>query len=342
MLKFEDSDVERMYQTYRMVRKLVYEEATRPSDHSLSLHGSNKELFSTRVRALCADSNIEKFLKMDRDAAILYVWHHLWSKIRYAGFKAATASAEIEDIKDIFDDVDGFSNPDWDIYPESGRYVSASRSGQMIQHYYQNTGPFEGRLTVKKAEKIRKTVRVARSFCSFINESKDRHPIEFLTAGKDISDVWGVQDCLNAHGYTGELTQLHVMMDLGFTVIKPDIVINRLFLDWGWLNIANAKIPFDLSHDDLEGKGKYGQQYQYTKKDNYRRLIDLAIAISRRVNPSELQEDIGWVTENPLREIDIFIVKFGQKPDRFWGLTKRLADTVEIVPGVKWKSLPPT
>jgi hypothetical protein len=56
----------------------------------------------------------------------------------------------------------------------------------------------------------------------------------------------------------------------------------------------------------------------------YKPVIDLARRIVRDVDRNALIEDIGWATNNPLREFDIFVVKAGQKPEREFGVEQQL------------------
>ena len=56
----------------------------------------------------------------------------------------------------------------------------------------------------------------------------------------------------------------------------------------------------------------------------YRPVIELARAIVAATDRYDLIEDIGWSTDNPLREFDIFVVKYGQKPERGIGIQRTL------------------
>jgi hypothetical protein len=158
-----------------------------------------------------------------------------------------------------------------------------------------------------------------------MNRKSENTPIlNFITNGYSAEDVWGVHGHLMSIGYRSDLTVLHCMMDLGFQVIKPDIVISKLFLEWGWLHKMTPGLPLDISYDDLRGQGKYGSRYQYTSERMYKPSINLArqiIAITKR---DDLESDIGWVTDNPIREFDIFTVKYGQKPEKDFGIERTL------------------
>ena len=56
----------------------------------------------------------------------------------------------------------------------------------------------------------------------------------------------------------------------------------------------------------------------------YRRFIDLAPVVVDHVSREDLKTDIGWGTNNPIREFDLFLVKFGQKPETEFGIVRTL------------------
>ena len=163
-----------------------------------------------------------------------------------------------------------------------------------------------------------------RSFKRYFDEHPNAPALDFVTQNLSQDDTWAVHDQLLAGGYKADLTALHFMMDAGFQVIKPDLVISRLFLDWGWLHQAISSIPADLKREDLEGKGKYASRFLYTKPIIYKPIINLAQDIVQGINENERVADIGWATTNPIREFDIFVVKAGQLPEKEFGIERRL------------------
>ena len=56
----------------------------------------------------------------------------------------------------------------------------------------------------------------------------------------------------------------------------------------------------------------------------YKPVIDLARGIVSDLDVGTLVADIGWATNNPMREFDIFVVKAGQLPEREFGVERRL------------------
>jgi hypothetical protein len=239
-----------MSEHYRSVRKAVYEQATVPLDGSMRAHELNKETFRKRVTDLCNNANLDHYRGYSTDSASR-IWRCLWRINRYAGIKNTIASKEISDIAFIFDDYEVFSKQSWDI-EANGHCLK--RAGADAQHFLNRDGPFKGCQTVGNIPKLRKIVSVARALKGFLTTKSATTPVlDFITGGNSISDVWAVHKRLMEIGYTSDLTALHFMMDLGFPVIKPDIVISRLFLDWGWLHKVVPTLPADLSPEDLRG-----------------------------------------------------------------------------------------
>jgi len=315
-------DLEKKYKQYRNIRKLVWNEATHTTNSRQ--HDLNKAALKENICRLCQRSDISAF-KVNSVNTKNLVWRHIWTKIRYAGIKAEIASKEINDISHIFDNYEGFCQPEWDIeieWNKKSRKHVLVHGGDCINNFLSRSGIFYGKQTVGNLVKLNKTVRLARAYSEHV---KEREPLDFVTGGKAADKVWPVHSHLQEIGYTSDLTALHLMMDLGFQVIKPDIVISRLFLTLGWLQDVIPNLPQDLTRDDLVGKGNYQSKYQYTKPIVYKPVIDLTRKIISCGSQEELQGDIGWVTDNPIREFDIFMVKFGQEPEKHWGLTKNLS-----------------
>jgi len=194
-------------------------------------------------------------------------------------------------------------------------------------------GVFRNRQTIGNVPKLSKIVSVARQLKEFLEKKEHTAPVlSFVINGFDEEDVWAIHEHLMSIGYRSNLTVLHFMMDIGFQVIKPDIVITKLFLEWGWLQKIITGIPHDLTVGDLKGKGKYGQKFKYTNSKVYKPVIDLARRITKLTKQESLRDDIGWVTDNPIREFDIFIVKYGQQPESDFGIERTLFNSEYSIP----------
>lgn len=321
------NDVHEMSELYRKTRKAVYEEATRPLSNNPDIHRKNKERLKKSVGKLCDDADLKKYRGTDKNTATA-IWHHLWTKNRYAGIKTQIATTEIIDIESIFDDYEIFSREDWNI-KTSGHTVI--RGGHQVHDFLNRTGHFLNKQTIGNVPKLVKIVSVARLLIDFLNNKDASTPVlDFIKNSYSDEDVWAIHGHLMDIGYRSDLTVLHFMMDLGFPVIKPDIVISKIFLDWGWLHKKIPGLPKDLSFKDLQGKGKYGQRFKYTSEKMYKPAINLAREIILKTKQEDLEKDIGWVTGNPIREFDIFLVKYGQQPEKEFGIERTLYEATTI------------
>lgn len=306
-----DLTLDDMVRQYRAIRKQVWNEATGSENRP-----DNQKKVRERVLSVCDNA------RLDRYAAPDALWAKMWRTIRYAGIKASIASREIGELATHFDDYRAFVSPDWD---EPG---ATNASGGRLWTAFMSSSPqaFPAGRRVRNRHKLRKTVRVARALSSFV-ERNPGVPATKLFAPVGETEPWrAVHQRLHDLGYTGKLTALHLMMDLGLPVVKPDIVLTKLFLAWGWLHAPgltsrHEPLPSDLSFNDLKGRFLYGDPFMYE------RVIDLAVQLEVRLAATNqgLREDIGWVSSSPLRELDIFIVKYGQEPDPEWGVTQSLA-----------------
>jgi len=309
---------------YRQIRKEVFQKATWSVEPSV--HHRNRMTLAGRIVGLCTGADLALYRDNER-AAQQALWDHLWIKIRYAGIRAKLATDEVATIYPMFSQWEQFADPGWDIDLDGWKVVQA---GDNVRHFLARTGPFAHTLAIGNVHKLRRTIGLARAYSAHLAHGKP--PLAFLTADHAASDVWGVHAHLQSIDYRRDITALHLMSDVGFDVIKPDIVISKLFYALGWLG-AIVDLPGDFTARDLVGKGKYGSRYLYTGRSMYRPIIDLARAVAATVARDDLVADIGWVTNNPLREFDIFMVKFGQMPEPTWGITRNLAREVDTGKG---------
>jgi hypothetical protein len=228
-----------------------------PFDKSKATHDGSKSKLRAKFQEVCGDADLSRYAGSNRETG-QKIWRHLWRKNRYAGIMAKIASKEISDIAFLFDDFTVFSNPTWDIVAKGHQLVSA---GPDVQHFLKRTGPFSACQTIGNLPKLQKIVAVARSLNRFLESKSPEVPVlNFLTNGASIDTVWSIHEHLLSIGYTSDLTALHFMMDLGFQVIKPDVVISRQFLEWGWLHLIIPSLPRDLSVTDIEGTRSYTSQ----------------------------------------------------------------------------------
>ena len=107
------------------------------------------------------------------------------------------------------------------------------------------------------------------------------------------------------------------MMELGFWVIKPDIVMTKLFHRGGFLN--------NLNEDQILDKNDKNK-YKYTNKTVYKEMINVGRKIADQIEKDlKPKNQLGRLAEkNIIRALDLFLVKFGQEPDPKCGITRNL------------------
>jgi hypothetical protein len=305
---------ERMFEEFREIRKRVWFEATEgKSENQRKLRETVVELSTTASLDSWRTSALDVRDKL---------WKQFIEKIFYAGFEAAKVNAALGDIYRVFGNYKALCSPDWDVRVRYGRL--SPDSGRLVREYFENRSGKK----ILHPTKIRKTVKVARFFSGYFEKHPEAIALSILTQGEESDDVWLVSDGLARVGLTGQLTQLHLMMDLGFNCIKPDIVISRLVLAMGWLAHFSKELPADLQEADLRGTGKYRTRFQYTNSVVIRPIVSLARAFASTMQEERetLENDIGWVSSNLIREFDIFMVSYGQRPDQSAGIVTQLAE----------------
>lgn len=313
MTTFPDISLDAMVSSYRKIRIAVHDRATEPVQPDVGAHARNQELLKEKMLQTCTEASLDRY----RDPG--HLWEKMWRVIRYAGFKASIASVEISHLAPHFDDFNRFIGAEWD--PPEGSAYKEFLSPQS-QRFPERR--------VRNRHKLRKTVNVARLLAAHCQKhvGAEQDAMRFITGDADRA-VWRtIHARLLDLGYTADLTALHLMMDTGFHVVKPDIVLTRLMLAWGWLHASvgaegHPPLPTNMTLRDIQTKSGL----QYTRSNMYSRVIDLAVRIAARLDKlkSELEGDIGWVSDNSLRELDLFIVKYGQEPDSTWGVARNLA-----------------
>jgi hypothetical protein len=316
--------IQEMTMHYRYIRAKVYEDATRPLNNSTDDHLINQAKLRNEIETTCLNADLKLYVGADKQAA-LKIWHHLWTKNRYGGMRAAWANDEIKSLAAIFDNYEIFSDSSWDIEVDDQRAQNKRGSfykkpvllhgGQQTRDFLAKRGQFAGKPVKGKLSKLCILVSIARQLKVFMETKQRSAPVlDYVTGGS--TDIWNIHQHLLRIGYRGDLTALHFMMDLGFDVMKPDVVITALFLEWGWLHCIIPALPGNFSANDLKR--------MYTKPDIYKPVIELSRVIAKSARQDDLQDDIGWVTNNALREFDLFVVLYGQKPDKKLGIIRKL------------------
>lgn len=98
------------------------------------------------------------------------------------------------------------------------------------------------------------------------------------------------------HLHTGFATALHILMDIGLPVVKPDTCMIRLFSALGLT--GELEVPSRISMTDALCTD----------------VVRAAAAVTVEYR------DMAWNASNPLRELDIVMVKFVQAAGRTEGI----------------------
>ena len=304
-----------MFDEFRDIRRRVWSEATRGERE-------NQRKLREMVVGLSNTAKLDVWRTNDLEVRA-ELWRQITEKIFYAGFDAAKVNASLEDIHRTFGHYQSLCSHDWDVRL-NGRRLSPD-SGRLVLDYFED-GCQGCQKKIRHPLKVRKTVTVARFFTEYFEKHPEAIALSFVTQEVESDDVWLLSDNLAAVGLTGQLTQLHLMMDVGFNCIKPDIVISRLVLEKGWLAHSSDGLPADLTEADLRGKGKYRSKFHYTNSVVIKPIVNLARAFATKMQEERetLEKDIGWVSDNLIREFDIFMVSYGQRPDSSVGIMIRL------------------
>jgi hypothetical protein len=267
---------------FERIRAAVFTEATRPSPYDAVGHAENQAQFTKRLDDLCKSAHLRADMTTDE------LWWHVWTKIRYAGFKAAFVSGEIERLKPFFNDFRALTGPDWKFDP------TGSEHGEAVREFLGKTGRFTGISYSRLAPKLHKMLSLAVTFQSFPSGAQPLAALfgEAYDAPGDDA-LWRAHDRLAR--LTGFTTALHVMMDIGFACVKPDIWLVRLMCRLGWIGDA---LPADALEPVINKA--------YGTPAVARAVITRARQVAQVMH--------AWHPEAPLREFDFVMVKYGQKP----------------------------
>jgi len=319
-------------------RAYLRAESTRPIDNS-SYHEKNQKLF-------------DDFFKKEIESAVYnprttfnQLFQHYWKKIYYAGFKAENASLYIKSIDEfqIFSDYKKLCGENWFFskdehkkYKNSKKESNSSKNlsfSALKELYFKNSGdeivqlmtglhPYysQGLKFLKNPDKVDKIIKIAKKLNDISNDFGIKYPFEYFV-GKDFIDTnisnvdeprfWEILKRFNFifnEKETNTITSLHLMMDLGFPCVKPDKVLTGIFYDLGFL-------------DELGRDGSYILKKYASEEKIYKKVIQIGLKLSKMIKPLH--------GNNVLRELDLYVVKFGQEPERHLGITKNLKKELE-------------
>lgn len=126
-----------MARVFERIRAAVVQEATRLSpDYPAEKYAANQAKFKADLQELCSDARLRP------DMAVDDLWFHVWTKIRYAGIRAAFASGEIDRLRPFFNDFRVLTSPEWYFDP------NRTAHGKAVREFLDRSGRFAGILSL--------------------------------------------------------------------------------------------------------------------------------------------------------------------------------------------------
>jgi len=314
--------------------EIIHENATKPEPYDKKVHIHNKSKLKNRIKEVCDLASLERPITYDE------FWFQAYTKIFYAGTRADKATKEIESVIKfgVFDDFRVLSDKSWNF--DSREWISfvnfwkselktksnwlqkaklTKKWNKVLNKHFEisginsimlmtKSGKFEGIRFSSLSPKMIKYINLARKLNEL--ESENINVIEYFTGENynyEPDKFWSIHKKFAK--LIGDITSLHLMMDLGFKTVKPDRVLTYLFYKLGWLEC----LEINLSKEEVLS--------QYMKKSVWVDVINKAILL-----------DSVWQTDysNSLRAIDLWIVKYGQEPEDSFGITKNLQKEISV------------
>src|ERR1700683_1073210 len=101
-----------MAAVFERIRAAVLQEGTRPLPYDAKQHAANQAKFKETLQDLCNNAHLRADMTADD------LWWHVWTKPRYAGFKAAFVGLEIPRLTPFFKDFRALTGPEWRFDPD--------------------------------------------------------------------------------------------------------------------------------------------------------------------------------------------------------------------------------
>jgi hypothetical protein len=303
------------FEKYKLIRDAVWEKATLPANNNFDEKRKNQELFKAKL--------IELSQPIEPISPTIF-FQEYWKHHRWAGIKAQTGSRDVAIHKELgfFNNYESLSSNAWD-FPDKIEWGNLQGWGTEAQAYLSKQKSSSIGKYVANPHKLKKTIKVARELQKAIKlygetdflrgllsedfyEAKDK----ILRSGDsnfalDYIKSW-VCNLNKIAGGNSSITYLHLLMDLQFQTIKPDIVVTDIFYRLGW--ISDVIPDQNLIRKDI---GKI-----YDKPKTYWKVIQVGIELARQHSPI--------IAQNSVREVDFFTVKYGQEPEPAVGVVRNL------------------
>jgi hypothetical protein len=296
-------------------------------------HAANKVRLQTACDAVIAQAEFN----LNRDHRAL--WQDIWPRIVFAGTNNVRAASEIESMRALvpmFNDLDHFlperyvfDEAEWRNYIlQRKQFLQAPDGQHQIPAFeFILTTPEVWKILTKDSEtypnlrfsvmipKVKKYLAVATHLHNH-RAGGENNPLTYYMNGHQFSELhlfgqaWveerNVLDEVRQRfeEQLGKMTALHTMMDMGLKTIKPDRVMTYLFSQLGWLKT----LPASLTQEEVI------RRYQRTE-------VIREMTVRADVFAASLDR-AGFSRTH--RRLDIWFVKYGQVPDKTFGLTVNL------------------
>lgn len=323
---------------------------------SATQYKANQALLQASCDAVINEADID--LGMDHRT----LWQVIWPRIVYAGTRSSKATEEVNSMRALvpmFRDLDDFSperfifdqteweafskrwkdrstqnshraewlrrsvaHPDWD---PASEFANSRTTPEVWKILTKDNGIYPGLLFSSMPEKVKKYLAVATHLF------KDRADgnvlaLNYYTDGQKFNTAH-----LTGHEWLqeremldqvrsrfedqlGTLTALHTMMDMGLKTIKPDRVMTYLFSQLGWLQTLPDS---------------------WTQKEVIELYMDQNVIREMTVRADVFAASLDRAGfSRAHRRLDIWLVKFGQDPEKPFGITVNLQDQSPGIRGV--------
>ena len=303
------------FEKYELIRQKVWDKATLPLDGNTDEHKKHQDLFKAKIISLSQPIN---------HMSSSFFFREYWEHHRWAGIKAQTGTQDVAIHKELgfFDDYERLCSIHWD-YPDQVKWNCLKGWGTQAQSYLINEKSSNKGKYVAHPHKLKKTISVARAISRAVKIHGEQEFLrgilskDFYEQKNKILNSTGsnfalkcikswVKQLNQLAGGDSSITYLHLFMDLQFPTIKPDIVVTDIFYRLGW--ISDVIPELNLTRKDI------GKIYRQPKI--YWRVIQVGIELARQFPPI--------IADNAIREVDFFIVKYGQEPEPSVGVVRNL------------------
>jgi hypothetical protein len=299
------SSVQERLRVYKELRRLLIEQGTAVAndDHQSRI---NKNRFQEQLKFACESAHLDLDLEASR------VWRILWAIPRYAYARADYVSQQdvpsLQSIPDL-SSWELMASPAWLV---EGDYRHAVPNGEKARLFCKGAYNTPTRSYNRAAHRLLRLTKTAQFLLS--HASIGMPPLRAMFPKYDGSAQSVIEVHRKLATILGKLTALHVMMELGFPVVKPDRWLTRIVISLGWLEPLFLRNMTRAAIDRIYGSPKC-----------FWAAINMAAELAHALETEALYG-------NALREIDLVLVKYGQDPEVGWGLVRRMED---VAPAAK-------